>query len=254
MKFRVLRKDTKLAKSDYVFDDTDKFALILPYLKPKLNGDWAVAIVEPPIDVVRNYIRADNIPPWLNVTVYMEKGALSQLFMEFSHLSTKEPSPWEKYIELIKEFDVPMEDKAMREIYYRAGPSTESLTEALELFRDLEFVRMPDVNKRLLPVRRVYARQVLIAFLQKDKYAWKKYSQLENELGVAISFFAMRKYLRKLLNEKNAYLRNKPVTDKAVTSVDIYTIIHAYLLFETASSEKQLPSILSCIERRILPC
>jgi hypothetical protein len=250
MRLFALGKDVRIGKADYIFEDMDKFDAILPYLKPKIVGEWHIALVDANVGRVKQYIKSDAIPKWLNVSVYLDKKLVEQLVLEFPGLEVRDLNPWERYINLIKEFNVPMEDKAMREIYYRAGPSTQNLAETLEEFRNLDFIRMSDVNKRLPPVKRVYAKNVLLSYLRNKPYAWKLYCSLEEELGLKIAFYAMRKYMRKLFFEKTKYLLNKHVTDKAVLDVDVYRIIHAYYLFESAVAYKQLPAILSSIERR----
>jgi hypothetical protein len=254
VKLCVWDKNTRIRKADYIFEDFEKFESLRPYLKPKLKGEWAIVLVDTPVGQVRKYIKDNTIPGWLNLSVYLERQSVEQLVMEFPRYRLKELTPWEKYIELIKEFNIPMEDKAMKEIYYRAGPSVQNLADTLEEFKHLDFVRMSDVDGKLPPVRRVYAKEVLLSFLRNKPYSWKRYSLLEEEIGIQVSFYAMRKYVRKLFFEKANYLTNKPVKDKAVYDVDVYRIIHAYFLFEEAVSYKQLPAILSFIERRTMGC
>ena len=96
-----------------------------------------------------------------------------------------------------------MDDKAMRELYYRAGPKEESLRAALNELMDYPIITMREINKHFAPVTRVYANQVVRAFLLGSyKKAWAMLSMLERELGSTIAFYAMRKNIRRVFAEK----------------------------------------------------
>ena len=215
IELRQHRKDMDFTPYDYVFEDVKKFD---------------------PQYVNRAYLVSKTIP-------------------SRPHLVAKATTNWDVYLDLLKEFPVPMDDKAMRELYYRAGPKEESLRAALNELMDYPIITMREINKHFAPVTRVYANQVVRAFLLGSyKKAWAMLSMLERELGSTIAFYAMRKYIRRVFAEKCMDLQNESIKDSIVEKVDGYTIILLYWLFETAVRPEQLYPILHMFERRQTPC
>ena len=254
--FHPLARGNKFPSADYIFEDIESFSSMLPYMLPKIEGDWNIVLIDPPLDRVRIYVSTEVIPEYLNLAIYLDKEKLGQILMENPKLHAEKTSPWDKYLKLLADFPVQFDPKAAKELFYRVGPETDKLERALELLKDCSYVTIKELNKRFVATRRVYARQVAIAFLSHERpdKCWSLYNQLEHDLGMEISYYAIRKYIRKLMKEKDAYLSNKDTKDNAVTKIDVYSVIHAFYLFNQSTSYKQLPALLSCIERRTLPC
>lgn len=245
-----LSRDTPFNRFDYVFEDEKRFDKLLPYLYPKLEDTWSVAIIEPKMPYIRTLLTTSYTPNWIDITVFLDKGGYDQISLEFPKILEVEKSPWEQYMELLKTRDVTIADNAAKELYFRAGPRLGDLEAALDKLKDIESISLKDISKVFPPVSRVYAKQVAQAFLNQDKKAWFLYSKLEQELGIEYAYYSIRKYINKLFKEKDDYLLNKPTKDKAVTSIDAYSVNLAYFLFSQSTSPKQLPAIMSCVERR----
>ena len=255
IELRQHRKDMDFTPYDYVFEDVKKFEDVLPFLLPKLDGEWHILLVEPKPSYIRTYLDTSVIPSYIHLLITVEPNQLEQLYLERPNLVEKERTNWDVYMDLIKEFPVPMDDKAMRELYYRAGPKEESLRAALNELMDYPIITMREINKHFAPVTRVYANQVVRAFLLGSyKKAWAMLSMLERELGSTIAFYAMRKNIRRVFAEKCKYLQNESIKDSIVEKVDGYTIILLYWLFETAVRPEPLYPILHMFERRQTPC
>lgn len=253
VKLTEMTKDFKIIDADYVFDKSEKFLSALPYLTHKLVGDWYIVLVEPKLEVVRNILDLNLIPDYIKLELLIEPGLLSQLVLERPSLAVKKLSVWETYQSMIASLPVVIDPAAVSEIYGRVGPHKEALREALNLLcekvQDRKIIPK-DVRLYIMDNRRIYANQVVRAFLLKDKKRWELFHNYEYDLGTDIAFYAMRKYLRKLLEEKNKYLRNEDVKDKFVMDVDAFTINHAYLAFELANNPMQLLPIMHIIDTR----
>lgn len=255
IELRQHKKDIDFSAYDYVFEDVKKFEDVLPFLLPKLEGEWNVLLVEPKLAQIRTYLDTTIVPSYIHLVITVEASQLSQLYLERPGLVEKEKTSWDIYMELLKSFQVPMDDKAMREIYKRKGPKEEDLRKALEELADYPAITISTVNKHFAPVHRVYANQVVRSFLCRDfKRAWRMLSILESELGTPIAFYAMRKNIRRIYEEKCKYLRNEDTREWIVSKVDGYTIILLYWWFEEATSPEQLYPILTMFERRQTPC
>lgn len=255
VELRQHRKDMDFSIYDYVFEDVDKFEKVLPYLLPKLEGSWKLLLVEPKMEHIRCYLDTSVIPSYIDLLITVDANQLEQLYLERPNLVEKERTPWDIYMDLIKQFPVPMEDKALRELYFRVGPKETDLAAALVELEQYDYISMKVINKHFAPVQRVFASQVVRAFLLgRFRLGWTLLSKLETEIGSTVSFYAIRKYLRRLLKEKEQYLQNEDVKERIVEQVDGYTLILLYWLFETATSPNQLYPILQMFERRQTPC
>ena len=146
IELRQHRKDMDFSSYDYVFEDVRKFEDVLPFLLPKLEGEWNILLVEPKPSYIRTYLDTSVIPSYIHLLITVEPNQLEQLYLERPNLVEKERTNWDVYMDLIKEFPVPMDDKAMRELYYRAGPREESLRSALDELVDYSIITMREIN------------------------------------------------------------------------------------------------------------
>lgn len=251
---RQYRKGMSYKGYDNVYEDSKEFESVLPYMMPRIEGEWSILILEPKMDFVRACLDTGIIPSYISLTLAVEPSQLEQLYMERPKLTEQEKSPWQVYLGLLAHFPNAMEDKAMRELYYRVGPSEDKLAEALEQLKEVPFVTVKEIDKRWTPVERVYASQVVRTFLTgKRSVAWTQLRILEGEIGMRVAFYAMRKAVRKLFNSKAKYLRNQPVKERFISQVSIYDITLLYWLFEEATDPNQLYPILQMFERRQQP-
>lgn len=247
IKISAMEKNLKISNADYIFDKSDKLLNVLPYLYKKILGDWYIVLLEPKPEIVRQFLDTEVIPEYVKLEIFMEPNQLEQLMLERPNMAIKKLSAWEKYQELIACTDILLDQKAVSEIYRRVGTNTKSLEEALNTLKEkvgTEVVTVKHVRLYIQDNSRVYTNQVVRAFLLDDKDAWKLFYIYEKELGEEIAFYAIRKYLRKLLKEKNSYLTNGEYKDRSVEQIDAFSIMRAFHLFETAKSHRQLIPIL----------
>lgn len=245
------KRDMNFRGYDEVYESEDVFQEVLPFLKPKLEGSWNILILEPKLEFVRTCLDTGYVPSYVGLTLAMEQSQLEQLYLEKPKLQKEEKNSWGVYKAMIALFPVPMEDKAMREIYYRVGPNEDKLAEALEQLTDCIYVNMEEVNKRWAPVQRVFASQVVRTFLlgRRDQ-AWKQLDILEANIGTTVAFYAIRKYVRHIFDAKCKYLQNISVKEKFIDRVSVYDITLLYWLFEEATNPYQLYPTLKLFERR----
>lgn len=243
------QKDMQFTPYDYTFEKMDKFYSIVPYLLPKIDGEWHIAILEPKFDEMLTLIDSSIVPKHLNVTIIVDKKVMEQLYLYHPEMEKPEKTNWEKYMDLLKTFEGSMEDKVMRELYYRAGPTEKALQEALGLLSKYPVVTMQILNKHFLKVNRVFASRVVQQFLMGwHAQAYKALSILITEIGSKAAFYAMRKYIRTVYKEKVKYLNNEETKEWIVTKADSYTIVRLYTLFEEATNPYQLYIILHIFE------
>jgi hypothetical protein len=240
---------------DYVCEDVQKFYELLPFLLPKIEGRWSVMLIEPKLQDIRVFLDTSLLPSFIDLTITMEPSQLSQLYLERPNLVEKEKSNWDVYLDMISQWDVPIEVKAMRELYWRKGPKEQDLREAMDVLRGYMIVTMKEINKHFVRKNRTYANQVVKDFLLGNyPRAWKALTALEFEIGTTVAFYALRKSIRHICEEKSKYLQNQETREWVVEKVDGYTILLLFWLFEEATGPAQLYLIFSMFERRQTPC
>lgn len=245
-------------QGDYLLEDSDEFFKLLPYLYPKIEGEWEISVIDPTIKALRQ-IYATDVPNDLRVNIYADSKDIAQFQLERPDITTEKVSNWTLYQELFRDIDKVFEPKAVNEIYSRAGPDIDNLKQALtEVLAVSEgnTVTVKDVDKVLLSNKRVYANEVIRAFIGPSKlqWRWQLLDWLREELGDDYAFYAMRKYVRALLLNKNKYLRNEEVADRFardVKEIDALTIDYTYSLFVMYDKPLFIPAIFYKLERRI---
>lgn len=254
IKFVVYTRDTRIHDVDYVFEDCEKLLKLIPYLKKKIEGKWEIAVIEPSIQYARKFADNDIIPEYVTVTFYMERTVAEQLLTERPNLAVKNKSAYEKYMDLIADLKVIIDPDAAKELYRRVGTSKDKLPEYLsELSEQAQSgaITVNMVRNQVADERKMYASNVIDAFLMKDRWRWKKYDKLVADLGRSYAFYAMRKYVTKLLREKNNYLRNQPTTIRNIDKIDGFRICHAYVLF-TEATAVELDACMRSLDNRDL--
>lgn len=245
------KRDMNFRGYDEVYEDYKTFEEVLPFLKPKLDGDWNILVLEPKLELVRACLGNGVIPSYISLVLAVEQSQLEQLYLEQPKLQDEEQTPWQAYLALVAAFPVPMDVKAMRELYWRVGPNEDKLAEALDQLLECHYVNMTEINKRWAPVERVFASQVLRTFLTgRRDMAWKQLGILEANIGNRVAFYAVRKAVRHLFKAKSQYLQNQSVKEHYIDKVSVYDITLLYWLFEEATDPHQLYPIFLMFERR----
>lgn len=238
---------------DYRFDKLDRFQAVLPYLYPKLSGDWVIELIGVDIKEVRNILDHVKVPEYVELIIVLSQDVLAQLQLERPNLVEQKKTTWEYYNDLIAELPIYIESKAASMLYNRLPRNRTMLKQALESLvktcEAKESITVADVKGVTLNHRVYYANQVINAFGTHDKNRWSIYNTYEKDLGRRYAFYALKKYITKLLHEKNKYLHNEDYQDRNVEVIDAYSIMFLYGKFMSAKPE-QLICIFSEFESR----
>lgn len=239
IKFLTYTRDTRIRDVDYLIEDPAKLLAMIVYLRPKIEGEWAIALFEPPIKFVRELLDNDIIPEYVNLDVYLEQSVVSNLMTERPQVFVKQKTPYENFMDMVAEMKVLIDPKAAKELYKRVGTNKDKLPEYLRSLAekaDTGVISLSMVRANVVDERKVYASEVLLAFLMRDYSRWKKYNELVSALGRDYAFYALRKFSKKLLVDKNKYLRNEDTEIRGIEKVDSFKVNQAYVLFNTTTS------------------
>lgn len=238
--YLVYTRDTRIRDVDYLLEDGDKFLKLLPYMRKKISGDWSVAILEPDIKFVRKIADMEDMPEYINLSLYMEKAVSEQIMSEKPRLLVKEKTAYEKYQDMIGEMKVLIDPKAAQALYRRVSTSKDKLPEYLQRLSSIceNKITVADVVREVPDERRLYASDVINSFLLKTRWRWSQYNKLVSELGRDYAYFAMRKYVSRLLLDKNKFLNNEDTEIRLIDKLDSLSINLAFVLFNTTKPEE----------------
>lgn len=235
-------------KFDYKLDKPDRFTDLLPYLFKKIDGDWNIELVGMEIGYIRELLDYMKIPKYVHILVVVSDDVISNLQAERPDLIAKKKTMKEYYNDLIANLPVFIESRASSILYSRIEKDRilikQTLDRLVSMCEEKGVITVSDVKSVTLNNKVYYSNQVIKAFAELDKNRWKIYSQFESSLGRRYAFYALRKYIKKLLKDKTAYLNNESYKDRNVTSVDTYTLIFLYDRF-TRYKPDQLVCIFS---------
>lgn len=250
---KLYNRKSKIAEADYVLDKFEKFLSLLDVLTPKLKGTWDVTLVDPKIKEVKSLLETDIVPEFINCHILLPQAKLEIVVIDYPKLAPKDISVKDRYKEMVACLNHMIDKNAMWMLYNTIGANLTLLQESLDkLDKECEGITITtkQVQSTFAVSKRVYASDVLAAFLRRDRYRWVKLTTLTKELGDEYAYYALYKQVRNLLTDKNKYLHNEDVKNKLVDSVDAPLICYAYVLFVNSRSWRNLHGIMHCLDSR----
>lgn len=268
MRLLKISKDTRYPKSDLAFDDVKKFYDQLPYLYPKIQGQWIILIVEPKPKEIEELFEGGLVPDYLDVRVYARPDVVSSFVAKYPKFAIVEKSKWEAFNDILADLDRVIEDKAAKALYRRCHGSTEMILERLEEIKKntVGAITFADVDKYVLEDKVIYARDVMFSiwvscrediprkghilsryvYMNPDKTA----DSFVSNLGTKYAFYALRKYIRRAYKDKLRFLDGKDPKDRVLCEcIDVDTCTHAYAAFELSNPD-QLYVVLEALKGR----
>lgn len=243
----------KIPDADYVLEKTDKFFDIIKFLTPKFSGKWKIILIDPKLKFTKELLKDETIPDWIDVSIYVGQKKLTSVVLEFPKYQPKSKTRKEEFEDIIKTMNHVIDESAKRALFKALGSSSEELRDVVEkLDKECtqETITLKQVRNSINYVKRVYASDVVNAFLIGDARRWYLYNALVKELGMEISYYAIYKYVKTLLKEKSEYLQNKDVKQYIVKKIDAPLICYTYVLFANSNNYNQLYGLMYAIEHR----
>jgi len=248
-----LTRGRPIKDGDYVLDKTDKFYDIVNVLTPKFKGFWEFVLIDPKLKFVEDMVENALLPDWIHVTVYTSAKKIEILSIKYPNLQPKEVSKKDKFNEILATLKHNVDEKARKELFRALASNPEELQNVLvnlDAKCKTDSITLKQVQAAVVVDRKVYASDVIDAFLLGEKQRWYLYKRLLKELGNDMCFYAMRKYVTRLLKEKDDYLRNEETKIRSISRIPAPLICYTFVLFNNASSPAQLPIILNALETR----
>lgn len=248
-----MARGMSIPQADYVLEKPDKLLDIISNLTPKFQGKWEIILIDPKVSFTDNLVANNSIPDWIHVSVYMNTKKIDMLAIKYPELQPKDISKRDVFNSMLTELKHVIDEKAKHVLFDALSSNVDELKETLDRLDaecETSTITLKQVQQTIPHNKRVYASEVLNAFIYRDRFRWNLYNKLIKEIGQDMAFYAMRKYATKLLTEKEAYLRNEDVKNFRLGEIDAPTICYIYTLFANANNPNQLYNILYAIEYR----
>lgn len=274
-----LLRGMQIPQADYIFDNKKDFLKLVPYLRERIEGEWSVIVIGLKYKEIEDIISL-HLPDYTNVTVFTSKEIKEKLSLKYPQFISKTKTKHEMYIDILKSYDnLTFTKAAMNEIYSRCSANLEEIKEAIPkivkaipedkkiMVGNLVGIDVTEVDRVLEKQEVAFASDVINAYLLKDKLYKipKKGSRLSkfkykkavayrdiliSTLGKRQAFYACRKYIKELLDEKIKFMDGEDCKNiDILTVVSYFEILHAWLTFKV-SNPNQFEICLWEIERR----
>lgn len=262
-------KETTLPKADYIFEKISDFKKIAPYIKEKIEGEWLIILLKFNYKQIEEVISMD-IPECANLHFYVTEDIKDKLSLKYPDAVEKDRSKFDIYLDYIDSINLSTDDKVIRELYTRNRGNLEEIKICVNRLKELEkehgFIDMSILDKVIEKDEVVYAKDVIYTYLLSNntdvpkrgsilsRYRYRNKHTMRDKLldniSEEVAFYAIRKVLKSLYDEKINYLNAKECKELEVCKVlDYYTIAHAWLTFKM-SKPSQFEICLLEIERR----
>ena len=269
MQIMRLGKDTQFPYSDFIFEKYKDYIKVVPYLIPKIQGRWTIILVDFTMEQMKE-VEASNLPSFVEITSYMKPDLMDIFLQEFPKYMVNTKSSWDQMVEVIIYKKLDATSKALKMLYSRCKGNIDEIFRKLN---DIEkivpeggMITEKEVNALVKEEDTIYSRDILLSLLlHGDKSIPRRGNYLSKfrnanvtnlvdrfvgDLGRDYAFYALRKYTKKLYDNKMKFIQNKDCKDEQVLKrIDVFTLAHALMCFEM-SNPKQLYVVLDEIERR----
>lgn len=243
----------RIPEADYVLDKTDKLYDMINFLTPKFSGRWSFRLMDPTLKFTKELLQSKKVPDWIDITIYTSAKKIEDIVLEHPEYQPKKKTRKEAFNEVIATVQHILDEGAKRILFQALASNPSELAEIvarLDAECKSENITVKQVQSIVNYTKRVYASDVINAFLLRDARRWSLYSTLVKELGPEITYYACYKYVKRLLAEKEEFLLNKDVKLYIVKKIDAPLICYTYVLFANSTNYNQLYGLLLGIEHR----
>ena len=240
-------KNMKLKDYDYLLETYSDFVDLKPVYLPKIKGEWKIVVVDPTIKDVNAILGEQNIPKFLNLSIYVAKAKLQDVLSNYPEYAQKPQTNYDAYKDFIATLKHPIVTKAMNYAYRAANGNLNELQEALTRIDNNytgDVISVKDIMSEFTYTKRIYTTQVVNEFLMRTRYRYSHYDTWLNELGSQYAYNSMYKVVKSYVKDKHNYINGQDVKNKIIGKIDGIHISVLYSLFVNSTHYSQLESIL----------
>lgn len=247
----------------YVFEKYGDLVKVLDkFLIPPIGGNWEFCLIDARYQDVKK-LQETVIADFVNITLYLQVEVLTAL-----GIATEKTKPWDIYLEYVSTYPKPIDNKVLKTIYYGMNRDIDNIFSVLDGLAEDDTVSKIDmsvIQNFLSYESTIYPSDVVCSLLcyKRDFAEFKRFNkrhpmnfinQLIGVLGESYAYYAVRKYVDKLFQNKLSYLNTGEskadfTQKKLIDCIDIHELTYLYILMHSSQSTN-LYITLEILERR----
>lgn len=229
------KADSGVPRCIYNFNNFKDFYDIASSLTRTIRGKYNIKVKTDSLSELKEFI--DNEQRYAHLDVYVE---VSETLMNLIQLSKpgarklSEQNNYEIWQDLISKFKLLFDKKCADMLYWSTEHSYEKMYEALSTLSKAygyKVITKPMIEKYFILDETVYPRNVCISYIKMDRFRHSKLSKCLSSFGNDITFYAIRKNVRQLLESKLVYLKTGKGS-ALIKSLELENIIKLQYAFE----------------------
>lgn len=206
------KKNNQLPTFKYDFKKFEEFYAIAHMLEMPVVGTYYIRIQSDSYKDIINFLRMSESYSTLVIYVEVNEVLLNYILLQKPELSLLESkSNFEVFKELVSKYNILFKQHCIKTMYFAIGHSYAEMDEALQLlkqqFPDVREIGDNEISQLFVIDNLIYPRNVLIAYLRMMPGRKTQLEKCINHFGNDMVMYAMRKNIRKLLEEKTKYLK-----------------------------------------------
>lgn len=197
---------------DYVFKNYKDFYNIADMISYSIHGRYLIAIKTEDIHATEEFIVKENKYSALNVEIYMPAAAIDYLTQRKPDLPVQGAvSMFSVFKDLIAERGILFDKKVILTLYSSIQHDVPSMEAALSEI-EMEYGKDVLITEKMLESlfilnKLVYPRTVLLSYLKMERWRENKLNKSIEQFGDDVVLWAMRKNVKKILEDKVAYFK-----------------------------------------------
>lgn len=232
----VEKKKLPMQQYDYIFDSLVNFYPIGNILTVPLTGRYNIAIKEDKVEKIKEFIAMEDNYHSLMIDLICPSSVVDYLTMRNTTMAIKDKqSPYETFIALISDKAMLFDDKRTISLLYNSisheyNDMNDILNALISEYGEKTELTKAMVSKKVLLTDIVYPRQVLMAYLEMDRYREFKLRKCIECMGNDVVLGAMIKNIKALIKEKQNYFKTGKQNWQA-QRVDTRNLLLLYRIF-----------------------
>lgn len=228
--------DNAVPRCIYNFNNFKDFYNVAPTLTRTIRGKYNIKVKTDSLSDLKEFI--NNEHQYSHLDVYIEVSDTLLDLILLSKPGAKKLSAQDNYEvwkELISKFKLLFDTKCADMLYWSTEHTYDKMYSTLSTLSKAygyKAITKPMIEKYFILDETVYPRNVCISYIKMDRFRKNKLAKCLSAFGNDITFYAMRKNVRKLMDAKLTYLKTGKGND-LIKGLSFNNIIKLNYAFES---------------------
>ena len=231
-----VKKNGSYPVTNYSFKDFKSFYEVAENLDVPLFGKYTFVIKTDNLNSIYEFVQKESMYSEFIVYIYTTQTNIDYICLKKpgAHVYGAK-TEYQNFMELIDKYEI-LFAKGVADILYKSIDHSYEEMDSVLLRIKTEFgtneVKEKDLEQLIVLNKLVYPRQVLMAYLNMDRWRLQKLRRCVSQLGNDVVFWSIRKNIKKLVEAKVKYL-NTGMNNGNIKYVNYNNLLLMYRTFLT---------------------